>query len=89
MAELLSSSGVGAIAQTTLVSPVLHLAALLGLALGCALGYAAEQVKRTHREPSSNLPGTLADASLWNIRSRRASAPHTLASSSAVRWATC
>ena len=36
--ELLATSGVGAIAQTTLIGPVLTLASLLGLAIGvCAL----------------------------------------------------
>lgn len=39
--SLLSSSGIGAIAQQTLVTPVLALAAYLGLASGIALGYAA------------------------------------------------
>jgi hypothetical protein len=42
--ELLATSGVGAIAQQTLVTPVLHLAALLGAAVGGLLGYAAEGV---------------------------------------------
>jgi len=41
--ELLASSGMGALAQQSLVSPVLYLACLLGLGIGCALGYAAEQ----------------------------------------------
>jgi len=39
--ELLGSSGIGAIAQQTLVSPVLNLAALLGGGLGGLLGYQA------------------------------------------------
>lgn len=39
--KLLSSSGVDAIAQQTLVAPVLRLAAFLGLGAGVALGYAA------------------------------------------------
>jgi hypothetical protein len=39
--KLLNSSGVGAIAQQTLIAPVLRLAAFLGLGAGVALGYCA------------------------------------------------
>ena len=42
--ELLASSGVGAIAQQTLVTPVLSLAALLGAGCGGALGYTAHEI---------------------------------------------
>ena len=42
--ELLLSSGVGAIAQQSLITPVINLACLLGLCAGGALGYLAESV---------------------------------------------
>lgn len=41
---LLSTSGIGAIAQTTLVAPVLSMAAYLGAAIGGFLGYCALNV---------------------------------------------
>jgi len=39
--QLLGSSGIGAIAQTTLIAPVLSLAAFFGAGVGALLGYAA------------------------------------------------
>jgi len=42
--QLLGSSGIGAIAQTTLINPVISLACLLGAGLGGLLGYAADDV---------------------------------------------
>ena len=48
--KLLSSSGVGAIAQQSLISPMMLLASLLGTVLGACFGYTASS--------SLGMPGT-------------------------------
>ena len=42
--KLLATSGVGAIAQQSLISPVLHLTSFIGAGLGGLMGYLAEDV---------------------------------------------